>query len=123
MCMDPRHFFLLFFVTIAPLPAMTQFSLRFRQFFLAVSEIVRITCMFSIGIYIEFFHGKVESDGLPCVPYFHWLFFTKIQKRNIIPPISFHTDGCAFQAGIFPDLTMLPDPDPACLWELQLPIF
>ena len=52
MCMDPRHFFLLFFVTIAPLPAMTQFSLRFRQFFLAVSEIVRITCMFSIGIYI-----------------------------------------------------------------------
>ena len=52
MCMDPRHFFLLFFITIAFLPAMAQFSLRFRQFFLAVSEIVRITCMFSIGIYI-----------------------------------------------------------------------
>ena len=45
---DGRYYvFLLFFVTIAPLPAMAQFSLRFRQFFLAVSEIVRITCMFS----------------------------------------------------------------------------
>ncbi len=52
MSMDPRHFLFLFLVTIAPLPAMTQFSLRFRQFFLAVSEIVRIICMFSIGIYI-----------------------------------------------------------------------
>jgi len=54
---------------------------------------------------------KIESDGLPYVPCFHRLFFTKIQKRNIIPPISFQTDGCTFQAGIFPDLTMLPDPD------------
>ena len=33
------------------------------------------------------------------------------------------TDGCAFQAGIFPDLTMLPDPDPASFGELQFPLF
>ena len=62
MSMESGYFLFLFHVTAAPLFAMTQPALLPCKFFLGLSEKVRIVCMSSIGIYIQFTHGKIKSD-------------------------------------------------------------
>ena len=78
MSMESGYFLL--HVTAAPLFAMTQPALLPCKFFLGFSEKVRIIRMSSIGIYIQFAHGKIKSDCGFYWPDFMFRFFCRIQQ-------------------------------------------
>ena len=79
MSMESGYFLFLFHVTATPLFAMTQPALLPCKFFLGFSEKMRIICMSSSGIYIQFIHGKIKPDCGFYWPDFMFRFFCRIQ--------------------------------------------